>query len=126
MKKLIITITIIGIFFILRPYFTDEVDIRDIKIVKIKYYDNDEVILTPEDTKTLKKILKGKKLYYDSPSCGFYKDYRIIFDNGEEIIPAFDSCDILKDKKSGKYFSMGNDRKKLIQLMNKYGAKIRE
>jgi|GEM_PF-4081994 len=127
MAILISTITIftITIVYLVRPFFISELNIKNIKTVRVKYYDNDEFTLNSEDTIAFKKILKGKKLYFDSPSCGFYNDFRIIFDNGEEIIPAFDSCDILKDKKSGKYFYMEGDREEFVQLMIKYGISIR-
>lgn len=124
MRKIVFISLIVVLIWLLKPFIRTELNMNNSSIIKIKYYD-EEITITPEDTVSIKKLLKGKQLFYDSPSCGFYDDIKITFNNGEEIIPALDSCDILKDKKSGKYFSMDNDREKFVLLVNKYGRIIR-
>lgn len=124
MKKIIFVSLIVVLIKLLKPFSKTELNINNSNTIKIKYYEN-EITLSSEDTIFIKKLLKGKQLFYDSSSCGFYDDIKITFDNGEEIIPAFDSCDIIQDKKSGKYFSMDDDRENFILIVNKYGNIIR-
>ena len=54
-----------------------------------------------------------------------YEDFELIFSWGERVIPAFDGCDLLKDKKSKKYFSLEGNREKFIEILEKYEIIVR-
>lgn len=120
MKKILcILIVSLGILLYQFPIYRDKTNLKIKNQIRVKY--NDKIILISEnDSKELLELLNNKPLYFDSPSCGFYEDFELIFSWGERVIPAFDGCDLLKDKKSKKYFSLERNREKFIEILEKY------
>ncbi len=120
MKKILYVLIIsLGILLYQFPIYRDKTNLKIKNQIRVKY-DDKIVLISENDSKELLKLLNDKTLYFDSPSCGFYEDFELIFSQGERIIPAFDGCDFLKDKKSKKYFSLGENREKFIEILEKY------
>lgn len=118
-KILYILIIILGIFLYKFPIYRNSTNLKVKNQIVVKY-NNKFIPISKDDSKELLKILNNQTLYFDTPSCGFYGDFELIFSQGEIIIPAFDGCDLLQDKKSKKYFSIGDNREKFSKILKKY------
>ena len=90
---------------------------------KLNYIYNDKNIsidLSTDESKLFKDIFNGKRLYNDSPSCGFSKNVSICFDDLFFCV-ACDKCPIVK--LNGKYFKISEaEQKSLINIFEKYGG----
>lgn len=94
---------------------------------KLLYIYNDIIIyeeLSLEDAQIIQDIFKNKKLYNDSPTCGF--TLFISIQIGDLFFsPACDSCGIVKCNNNNKYFSITDEeRNTIVQIFNKFGAKF--
>ena len=78
--------------------------------------------LSEQDSYCISKILDGKMLYFDTPSCGFDEDisFRV---NGKIYCPACDGDCTVKDCSTGWYFAVSqSERKAIDDIFNKYGG----
>ena len=76
--------------------------------------------LLPEESLLLKNIFNNKKLYSDTPSCGFTENVSVRF-NDLVFCIACDDCPIIK--LGNKYFKIStSDRKTIEQIFEKYGG----
>lgn len=77
-------------------------------------------VLTDEEAEAVASAFDNKLLYSDNPSCGFSADYSITC-GGREYWIAGDSCTIVKDCESGKFFTISeSDRTMIDELVEKY------
>ena len=78
--------------------------------------------LNEEEANKLKAIFDGKALYSDSPSCAFSEDISISF--GEQVFAiACDSCNVVKDCTSGKFFKVSEREKEtIIAIFKNHGG----
>jgi hypothetical protein len=85
------------------------------------------VQITDENDKSLLVSMCKGMAISDSPSCGF-GSAEIIFEGKNKkisIYPACDGCDLMRVNDTEKYFSIGKEnRKKLVEILEKYGAKF--
>ncbi|MCQ2449738.1 MAG: hypothetical protein MJ132_06085 [Clostridia bacterium] len=125
-KHIIISILAVVVLlftgFLLLKIFSPKVNISGEK-AKLSYIYNDKNIivdLSAEENKQLKEMFNGKKLYKDSPSCGFSKNISICFNESYFCI-ACDQCSTVK--LDNKYFNISKaDRKVLNGIFEKYGG----
>ena len=77
-------------------------------------------VLTDEEAEAVAAAFDNKLLYSDNPSCGFSADYSITC-GGREFWIAGDGCTIVKDCESGKFFTISDaDRSMIDGLVEKY------
>lgn len=127
MKKYIVILSIVLVILIVGGYFlfdnlNTKVNIPSTS-AKLSYIYNDKNIsinLSMDESKLLKDMFNGKRLYNDSPSCGFSENVSICFDNLFFCI-ACDKCSIVK--LNNKYFKISeSEQKSLINIFEKYGC----
>ena len=102
---------------------TDTVNLRDGMVV-FNYLDQKVLtMLSKADEQSIRNLFHGKRLYKDNPSCGFSDDVSISFNVGSVIfLIARDTCPIVFDKSTGRYFSLSDDElSELHHLLSKYG-----
>ena len=89
------------------------------------YGDRDiHVILTKEETAAVCRILNGKWMYEDNPSCGFSENISITVD-GVTLALACDSCGQMKNCGNGKYvFLFPQERQTIEDIFQTYGGKF--
>lgn len=125
-KRIIISIIavvslIIGGYFMLNILST-KVSILDTN-ARLNYVYNDKNInvnLSADESKTIKVMFNGKRLYNDNPSCGFTENVSIRFDNMVFCV-ACDKCPIVKW--GNKYFKISEGDREIINLVfEKYGG----
>ena len=127
MKKrtgiLIITalLLIIGGYFMLKFLFP-KVSIPDTN-ARLNYVYNDKNIianLSIEESKIIKNMFNGKRLYDDNPSCGFTDNVSISFDSLIFCV-ACDKCPIIKY--NNKYFKISEkDRTTINEIFERFGG----
>ena len=122
---LIILLVIIGGRMILNffPITTTIKTNQAILKYKHEYRKIDFVVdLTPEESKTIKKILNYKIQTKDNPACGFNQDIAIEFGK-MSFSPACDGCGIVKVGNTGKYIGISKKNKdKIVAIYEKYGG----
>ncbi len=92
-------------------------------IIIFKYGDVDvEEELIDEEAATIRNIVKGKFLYFDSPSCGFYKETSIKIGDTYYCL-ACDECCTVKVYPLGMYFSVSQrERNKIVEIFEAHGG----
>lgn len=98
-------------------------DNGEVTCVQYDEYNNETRLtqkMSAEDTEIIKEIFRdNRKLYYDSPACGFY-GHSIRLGN-QEFYPACDTCSIIMYKT--KYFNVSEKEiDQIHKIMKKYGA----
>ena len=78
--------------------------------------------LSDEDLNTIKNIFNNKKLYKDSPSCGFSENIAVVLDGTQIFCIACDNCPIIYYKNEGLYFKISDQENELLRnILTRYG-----
>ncbi len=78
--------------------------------------------LTDEEETTLRKILTGKRLHSDQPSCGFTDEIALLID-GVPYAFARDGCAVLRAGEDQQYISLTEEEHaKLRQIVERCGG----
>lgn len=78
--------------------------------------------LSDKDLETLKELFNDKRMYKDTPSCGFCDEVSIVFNNSQTFCIAGDTCPIIYWKQKNMYFKLSEDEKtQLYKLLEAYG-----
>jgi len=122
-----IPLVLIFLYFLIFPEVVYVPDCETGEITCVEYSENNQEIrltktMSEEDTEVIKEIFsKKRKLYFDSPSCGFY-GHSIRLGN-QEFYPACDTCNTILYKT--KYFNVSEKEiAEIHKIMEKYGAKF--
>ena len=75
-----------------------------------------DVRLSKEEAAQLRSIVNGKTLYSDNPSCGFSEDVSFEID-GIVFCPACDTCCIVTESSSGKFFDVSQAERDVIEMI---------
>lgn len=128
-KKLFIIILFIIAFSIIcgTVYLrADGNEVKSIKSAVVHFeYETTDVSqsLTKDETEILKEIFADKKLYKDSPSCGFSENISVELDGSQTFCIACDTCPIIYLKEKDKCFRISeNEKDRLYNLLRPYGA----
>ena len=70
--------------------------------------------LSGEEATQLCDIVNGKALHRDDPSCGFDESISFQID-GKTFCPVRDDCCIVQDRDSGKYISISQAERDLLE-----------
>lgn len=101
------------------------VKINEDEQTELLYIYEDTIIyekLSYDDAQKIKNIFNGKKLYKDSPSCGFTPYISIKIDD-KFFCLACDSCGKVKYLDENKYFSISDEERHIIvQIYQKFGG----
>ena len=75
-----------------------------------------------KDVENIIKILNGKIMYKDNPSCGFSENIAVIFNKTDTFCFARDTCPIVYWKEKGKYITLTyKEQKQLYDILKTYG-----
>lgn len=78
--------------------------------------------LTDEDLETITYMFNNKRMFSDTPSCGFSENIAIIFDETDYFCIACDSCPIVYFKNENLFFKLTeNENTVLKKILIKYG-----
>lgn len=104
------------------------VNVKEFKsgAVQFEYQDkNVSEHLTETDFKIICDMFEGKRLYRDTPSCGFGEEVSILMDRNGEVqyfCIAQDDCPILYWKNRERYFKLSDaENEKLHSCLTAYG-----
>lgn len=79
--------------------------------------------LTEEEIQELKSLFDGKRIYRDTPSCGFSEDISIKLDASMTFCIARDTCPVIYWKEVDRYFKITEEEQHLLyELLEKYGV----
>ena len=123
MKK-VLTLCLIGAL-LLGLCACASVSVRQDAAVSLRFHYMDvsvDVQLSETEAAQLRGIVDGKALYFDNPSCGFSEDASFAI-GGRVFCPACDTCCIIRDCTSGKYLSISQAERDLLdQIFAAYGG----
>lgn len=78
--------------------------------------------ISNEDLNAIKNIFDDKKLYKDSPSCGFNENISVVLDETQVFCIACDKCPIIYYKNEGLYFKLSEQENELVRnILIQYG-----
>lgn len=78
--------------------------------------------LSKDDARKVCEMFGCKLLLRDQPSCGFSKDASLSA-GGSTYCIARDTCPVIQDLRSGKYFGISeSQREELDAMLKRYGA----
>lgn len=78
--------------------------------------------LTNEDLETITCIFNNKRMFSDTPSCGFSENIAIIFDETDCFCIACDSCPIIYFKNKNLFFKLTEHENNILkEILIKYG-----
>lgn len=78
--------------------------------------------LEDKDLETLKEIFDDKRMYKDTPSCGFSKDISVRFNQSQTFCVARDTCPIVYWMEEDRYITLTEEEKLLLyNLLESYG-----
>ena len=129
MKKVILSIALIFIvlctvlFIVFFSIGRTNMDFAEHASVIFTYSEKEiDSTIKQEDFETIKKIFGNKKLYKDSPSCGFSEDVSVKFNDSQVFCIARDTCPIIYIKEKDKYFRITEEEKnELYEILETYG-----
>lgn len=118
-----VLLLITGGVFLLRLNKTDMNFIQNGEAVfKYESLDN-STVLSQSDLSIIIDIFNNKRLYKDTPSCGFSENVAIYFNNHTEIFCiACDTCPIIYWKNKDRYFHISEEENILLKdILENYG-----
>ena len=78
--------------------------------------------LEDKDLETLKEIFDDKRMYKDTPSCGFSEDISVRFNQSQTFCVARDTCPIVYWKEEDRYIRLTEEEKGVLyNLLGTYG-----
>lgn len=78
--------------------------------------------LEDKDLETLKEIFDDKRMYKDTPSCGFSGDISVRFNQSQTFCVARDTCPIVYWVEEDRYITLTEEEKLLLyNLLESYG-----
>lgn len=78
--------------------------------------------LEDNEVETLKEIFGDKRMYKDTPSCGFSEDISVRFNQSQTFCIARDSCPIVYWMEEDRYIRLTEEEKVLLyNLLEPYG-----
>lgn len=115
----------VTVFFALFFWFSGITVILPGEPVRLDYENGDVRVhkqLSAEDARRVGEMLGGKLLLWDEPSCGFSQNASLSA-GGRTYCIACDTCPVIQDFQSGKYFGISEEeREELDALLKRYGA----
>ena len=125
MKKLIVLVSSLLLIVLMLFSFSScsEVEMSTGEMLAVFRYGDVDITeqLSNEDAEIVKQIFIGKRLFSDSPSCGFGEDVAIIIDNKTYCI-ACDYCPLIYIAQENKYLKLSDDENETLRnLLCKYG-----
>jgi hypothetical protein len=100
-----------------------KVEVAEGEIIAVFQYGDAEISkpLSDEDSEIVRKIFDGKRLFSDSPSCGFDENVALIIDGNTYCI-ACDTCGVIYNVEKDKYFNLNDkENETLRNLLCEYG-----
>jgi hypothetical protein len=100
-----------------------KVEVAEGEIIAVFQYGDAEISkpLSDEDSEIVRKIFAGKRLFSDSPSCGFDENVALIIDGNTYCI-ACDTCGVIYNVEKDKYFNLNDkENETLRNLLCEYG-----
>lgn len=125
MITLFLILSVGGIFMPFRFNKTNVSTIYDGKVV-FKYDEtNITKKLSNKDLNIIKNIFDNKKLYKDSPSCGFSDNIAVVLDGTQVFCIACDECPIIYYKNEELFFKLSNRENDLLRnTLTQYGFRF--
>ena len=78
--------------------------------------------LDDKEVEMLKEIFDNKRMYKDTPSCGFSKDISVRFNQSQTFCVARDTCPIVYWMEEDRYIGLTDEEKLLLyNLLESYG-----
>ena len=78
--------------------------------------------LEDKDLETLKEIFDDKRMYKDTPSCGFSEDISVRFNQSQTFCVARDTCPIVYWMEEDRYIRLTEEEKGVLyNLLGTYG-----
>jgi hypothetical protein len=100
-----------------------KVEVAEGEIIAVFQYGDAEISkpLSDEDSEIVRKIFDGKRLFSDSPSCGFDENVALIIDGNTYCI-ACDTCGVIYNVEKDKYFNLSDKENEILRnLLCEYG-----
>ncbi len=94
------------------------VEITDGEVIAVFQYGDADISkkLSDQDCESVKEIFHGKRLFRDSPSCGFSENVALII-GGNTYCIARDSCGVIYDVHKGMYFHLSDSENETLRTI---------
>lgn len=78
--------------------------------------------LSEQELARIQSIFEGKRMYKDSPSCGFTENVSVRLDGSQTFCLACDTCPVIYWKEENRYFKISEAEKdELYRLLEAHG-----